>query len=157
MNPTEELTIPAPGLAAPTDYLPAQHLWPSTPRGVHRARHALTATLTQWGIPELTDQAGLVLSELMTNAHKHGFVATRSIGTSFIQLDAAVRLEVHDTRPDAHPTLLKATDSDETGRGLAIVDAITNHQWGVTLRQGPGKVVWAIVTGAMPVRNGRSG
>jgi len=156
MDTTEEFTGADPGPDPMSGYLPAQQLWPSTPRGVHRARHALTATLTEWGMPDLCDQAGLVLSELMTNAHEHGFVASRSIGISFIQLEAGVRLEVHDTCGEVQPTLVKAADSDETGRGLAIVDAITNQRWGATGRQGPGKVVWAIVAGPTAVLAART-
>jgi two-component sensor histidine kinase len=93
---------------------------------------------------ELIDSATLVLSELMTNAHKHGQVGGRSIGTSFLRMDdgSGVVIEVHDSRTE-QPTLVKALDDDECGRGLTIVDAITEHQWGVIARPGPGKVVWA--------------
>jgi serine/threonine-protein kinase RsbW len=132
-------------------YVPAQRLWPATPKGVHKARHALAGTLTEWGMPELCGQAGLVLSELMTNAQKHGSVPSRGIGTSFIPVEQGVRLEVHDSRGDVRPVLVRATELDEKGRGLAIVDSITNQRWGVTGRQGPGKIVWAVVLGALAV------
>src|SRR5882757_3553729 len=81
-------------------YTPPQQLWPSTPRGVHHARRALRDTLTAWGLSELVDSASLVLSELLTNAHKHGQVDGRSIGTSFIRADngTGVVIEVHDSR-----------------------------------------------------------
>jgi len=35
----------------PRRYTPPQMLWPSTPKGVHRARRALSETLTGWGCP----------------------------------------------------------------------------------------------------------
>src|SRR5882757_2376127 len=134
----------------PRGYTPPQMLWPSTPKGVHRARRALGDTLTGWGMPELVDDAGLVLAELMTNAHKHGRVRDRSIGTSFLRADntegngPGVVIEVHDSRGE-QPALVKALDDDESGRGLTIVDALTDHRWGVIARPGPGKVVWAAI------------
>jgi len=47
-------------------YVPPQQLWPSTPTAVHDARHELLKRLAEWGLPELGDQAGLVLSEQAT-------------------------------------------------------------------------------------------
>lgn len=38
-----------------------------------------------------------------------------------------------------------AASDEEGGRGLALVDALTNSQWGVSERQGVGKLVWAVV------------
>jgi hypothetical protein len=32
----------------------------------------------------------------------------------------------------------------ESGRGLALVDALTGGQWGVAGRVGVGKMVWAV-------------
>ncbi|MFC4032623.1 ATP-binding protein [Streptomyces polygonati] len=128
----------------PPLYRPPERLWPATPRGVHRARHALTARLTDWRLPELDDPAGLVLGELLANALKHGSLPGRSIGTRFTRLPTAVRLEVHDARGESHPTPTPATDSDEHGRGLTIIDAITAGHWGTTTHPGPGKIVWAL-------------
>src|SRR5258708_6558768 len=82
----------------PRQYTPPQRLWPTSPSGVHKARHALVSQLAAWGMSELADDAGLVLSELMTNAQRHGHVADRSIGTSFLRVKDGVRVEVHDAR-----------------------------------------------------------
>lgn len=142
----------------PRRYTPPQVLWPSTPKGVHRARSALSDTLTGWGMPELIDAAGLVLAELMTNAYKHGRVGGRSIGTSFLRADEdgpGVVIEVHDSRTE-EPTLVKALDEEESGRGMAIVDAMTGKRWGVVARPGPGKVVWAVVSGLVSVASDQS-
>ncbi|MYS23377.1 Histidine kinase-like ATPase domain-containing protein [Streptomyces sp. DvalAA-14] len=128
----------------PRQYTPPQRLWTASPDGVHRARHALASQLAAWGMSALADDAGLVLSELMTNAQRHGRVPGRDIGTSFLRTEQGVILEVHDAR-DERPVLTKAADTDERGRGLAIIDAITGGRWGVTDREGPGKVVWAAV------------
>ena len=86
----------------------------------------------------------------MTNAHRHGSVSGGLIGTSFRQVVCGVLLEVHDTRGEARPELATAARSDESGRGLTIVDAITGACWGVSDQVGPGKVVWALVAGSAP-------
>jgi hypothetical protein len=39
----------------------------------------------------------------------------------------------------------QAEDNEESGRGLALVDALTGARWGVSERDGIGKLVWAVV------------
>jgi serine/threonine-protein kinase RsbW len=117
-------------------------VWPATPRSVHRARHELVGCLAAWGMSGLADQAALVLSELMTNALRYGKAPGRGIGTHFVRQPSGVRIEVHDLR-DGTPKAREAADDEERGRGLALVDAITGQRWGVTEREGPGKLVWA--------------
>lgn len=141
-----EVPTIATGMPTAWPYRPPQRLWPATPYGVHRARHALADTLAAWGRSELLDAAGLVLGELMSNAERHGRVDGRSTGVSVLRVGDAVLLEVHDTR-DEQPTPGRAGPLDEQGRGLLLVDALTGGRWGVTDRHGPGKVVWALVTG----------
>ncbi|MYS23913.1 hypothetical protein GA0115240_15748 [Streptomyces sp. DvalAA-14] len=128
----------------PRPYTPPQRLWPATARGVNQARHTLAQKLADWLLPELTDAASLVLAELMSNAQKHGRVDGRSIGVSVTRVAAGVLIEVHDARAERLPTVVTASPTDVGGRGLAIVDAITEQQWGVIEREGPGKVVWAL-------------
>lgn len=140
------MEVPTIATGAPRPYTPPQYLWPATPHGVHQARHALARTLDEWDRPDLIDSAGLVLSELMGNAERHGRVQGRKTGVSVIQVETGVLLEVHDTR-DKAPTPGQAAATDEQGRGLLLVDAFTNGQWGVAPRQGPGKVVWAVIPG----------
>ncbi|MBD0739591.1 hypothetical protein BGM09_09055 [Streptomyces sp. CBMA29] len=92
---------------------------------------------------ELGDAAALVLSELLTNAMQHGRVPGRKIGTRFLRLaDGGLRIEVHDARSEA-PSPREATAWDEHGRGLALVEALTEGCWGTATREGPGKLVWA--------------
>ena len=119
-------------------------MWPPTARSVHRARHELLATLRTWGMADLADEAGLVLGELMSNAVRHGRTPGRKVGTHFIRRPDGVRIEVHDAR-DGKPEVRVAEAYDESGRGLALVDSITGQRWGVTERNGPGKLVWAEV------------
>jgi anti-sigma regulatory factor (Ser/Thr protein kinase) len=121
--------------------------WPPSRRSVPRARRELVATLEAWAMSELRDTAELVLCELLTNAVRHaGGPSGRHIETRYCRLAAdRVRLEVHDSG-SALPALRRASDTDEEGRGLALVDVLTAHQWGVSSRNGVGKLVWAVAS-----------
>ncbi|KIF72169.1 hypothetical protein HY68_14385 [Streptomyces sp. AcH 505] len=110
------------------------------------ARHLLLDALDAWGLAELGDVAALVLSELMTNAVLHAHVPGRMVETWIIRQDDSVRIEVHDAS-DELPQRHKAADDDEGGRGLALVDELTNQRWGASERRGVGKLVWAQVGG----------
>ncbi|WUH92960.1 ATP-binding protein [Streptomyces sp. NBC_00433] len=129
-------------------YLPAQILWPATPRGVHQARHSLERKLAEWDLADLAPTAGLVLTELMTNAAQHATAPGRRTGVSILPAPGGIRIEVHDSINPAErtPTLRQAPTDAERGRGLTLVDTLTAHQWGVTDRDGPGKIVWALCT-----------
>ncbi len=87
--------------------------------------------------PLLADTAALVVSELATNAIRHG-------GTAFTvtvsSLAHCVRIAVSDGRKEA-PALRSFSEANPGGRGLHIVDALC-RAWGTTRRHG-GKVVWA--------------
>lgn len=126
-------------------YSPAQILWPATPRGVHQARHSLDRQLTRWDMEDLVPEAGLVLTELMTNALRHAAVVGRKTGVSILRVPGGVRIEVHDARGrrEGVPVVRKAAPEAESGRGMTVVDRVTGQRWGVTDRVGPGKVVWA--------------
>ena len=119
--------------------------WPNSARSVPRARRELLDTLAAWKLTDLEDTAVLVLSELVTNAVTHaGSPRGREIETRFCRLsDGRLRIEVHDAG-DHRPVLRRAADTDEGGRGLLLVDAVTAHQWGVSSRGGVGKLVWAV-------------
>lgn len=117
--------------------------WPLTRRAVGRARRELRDVLTEWKLGELTDSAELVLSELMTNAVRHARSPRgRLVETRYERTATGVRIEVHDANPHL-PRMRRAADTDEYGRGLLLVDAVTGHRWGVTSREGVGKLVWA--------------
>ncbi|MET9220704.1 ATP-binding protein [Streptomyces sp. NPDC088197] len=118
-------------------------LWPRTPRSVGRARHELETALKGWGLEDLTDSAVLILSELFTNAVVHARVAGRDVQTRYVRTPGGVRIEVHDAG-DGRPEPRVAAESDEDGRGLALVNAVAGPgHWGVGERDGVGKMVWA--------------
>ncbi|MBM9504903.1 ATP-binding protein [Streptomyces sp. KK5PA1] len=126
-------------------------LLPVQARSVATARRELRRTLDRWGMPELTFDATVVVSELTTNAVRHlgalGPVQDRRIGLTFRRLPGGVLVEVHDSS-DVRPLLPERTPDGlpETGRGLRIVADLTAGDWGVWPRPaGPGKVVWGAV------------
>lgn len=118
--------------------------WAHHPRSVPAARAELRAHLGRWGTAaEVADTAALVLTELLTNAVQHaGEPRGRQIETRFRRGAAGVRIEVHDAN-DGKPEPREASAEDESGRGLAMVDALTAGRWGVSGREGVGKLVWA--------------
>jgi anti-sigma regulatory factor (Ser/Thr protein kinase) len=84
---------------------------------------------------DIMDAAELMTSELTANCVRHAH-------TDFelaIESRGQIRVEVHDSGP-GEPTLLSPRHSDLTGRGLRIVDTLS-EEWGVT-QLGRGKAVW---------------
>jgi anti-sigma regulatory factor (Ser/Thr protein kinase) len=135
------LSSPPYGNAPPTPE-PVIQRWPQDPSCVPRARHGLRAALGIWGLDELTGPAELVLSELLGNAVRHtrhqGQIETRyRLGT-----DAALHIEVHDPDPDRLPLLQPPNAVQDGGRGLHLVQHLTDGRWGCDLRPS-GKTVWA--------------
>jgi anti-sigma regulatory factor (Ser/Thr protein kinase) len=119
--------------------------WALTGHAVRNARYELRDALREWKLDDLADSAELVLSELMTNALRHARLPRgRLVETRYERMAGCVRIEVHDAH-EGIPRLREAADDDEGGRGLALVDALTEQRWGVSSRDGVGKRVWALV------------
>jgi anti-sigma regulatory factor (Ser/Thr protein kinase) len=88
---------------------------------------------------ELERDLELLISELVTNAIRHG----GGVVEARLQVEGAyVRLTVRDRNPDP-PDASGAADLDaEHGRGLAIVESVS-ARWGVDHDAAlPGKAVW---------------
>ncbi|MGI5488238.1 ATP-binding protein [Microtetraspora malaysiensis] len=100
------------------------------------ARRLVRTQLGGWGCGEHCEVAELLVSELVTNAVRHGNGGPVLTLTS---ADGALRCEVEDESPAPVRTRPAAGD-DEGGRGLLLVDALSSS-WG-TGRTGRGKVVW---------------
>jgi len=108
------------------------------PDAAGRARRFVSAALAGGSFEQRTDDAVLVVSEMVTNALLH---AEPPVTVNLVQLEDALRIEVRD---GAHrPVLAEAPASDDsmTGRGLAVVDALA-ARWGVD-PEPEGKLVWA--------------
>ncbi|MFD5931158.1 ATP-binding protein [Streptomyces sp. NPDC060333] len=125
----------------------AQEFWilPRRPRAPGRARALLRERFDGWNVAEeAADTAELLLSELVTNAVRHARAPHgRDIGIRLARYDDVVRVEVSDAGPAVTLAPRAAGESDERGRGLAIVEALA-VRWGQCPRaHGIGKVVWA--------------
>lgn len=126
---------------------------PARYEAVRDARQFTRGTLGQWDIGDRFDDVCLVVSELVTNALRHGLPAnTPRVGGQeppvrlhlmrwTERLVCAVRDPSHDT-----PVARETDDfSAESGRGLFLVDSFADS-WGWHPLAGAlsGKVVWAL-------------
>ncbi|MFJ4869227.1 SpoIIE family protein phosphatase [Streptomyces sp. NPDC088757] len=100
-----------------------------------RARRLARRALARWDLEELTDSVELLISEVVTNAVRY---AERPVTLRLLRTDV-LRCEVGDDSPQL-PRQRRARDTDESGRGLFLVNRLA-RRWGATRLSG-GKVVW---------------
>jgi Histidine kinase-like ATPase domain len=110
------------------------------------ARDFTAATLLRWGVDERRDDIVVVVSELLTNALRHACPAAatwprRPVRLGLLQPGPAVLCAVSDPS-DQVPVPRESGWCDETGRGLHVVEALSDG-WGCTAPTRLGKVVWA--------------
>lgn len=96
---------------------------------VGQMRRITEAHLHHWDLTALTDNATLAVSELVTNAIRHG--QGNPVGLRVTHSARELRIEVTDGTPTP-ARLRSASESDETGRGLLLVAALAQN-WGVSL------------------------
>ncbi|RAG81708.1 PAS sensor protein, partial [Streptacidiphilus pinicola] len=106
------------------------------PACVADARRLAARQLARWGLDELVFVTELVVSELVTNAIRHGRPPIR---LRLIR-DSALTCEVSDSSSTA-PHLRRARTMEEGGRGLMLV-AQCATRWG-TRHSSDGKTIWA--------------
>ncbi|MEE1753328.1 ATP-binding protein [Streptomyces sp. SP18CS02] len=110
--------------------------------GEHSARHlrrVLRLYLTEWGLLDVADAAELALTELVANVVRH--VPGRRCRTCILLRPGGVRVEVADGSPRL-PAPAAPDELAPGGRGLLLVDAVTDR-WGVRPHPGgDGKTVW---------------
>ncbi|MGH3327225.1 MAG: ATP-binding protein [Streptomycetales bacterium] len=100
------------------------------------------------GARDVLDDAELLVSELVTNAVLHANARPwQPVRVLLWRAGAALRVEVHDPDPTP-PVLMSATEGDESGRGLLLVDTLADA-WGVQARPD-GKSVWFELAQAWP-------
>ncbi|WP_344980973.1 ATP-binding protein [Streptosporangium fragile] len=127
----------------------ATFVLPPHAESVHSARSFTTGTLTGWDLAELGENMELVVSELATNAFRHGLrLAERSrskepIRLSLIRRGTLVACTLND--PGAgFPALRDPSPLDIGGLGLHIVESLS-LRWGWAPLAPYGKIVWAIL------------
>jgi anti-sigma regulatory factor (Ser/Thr protein kinase) len=107
--------------------------------------------LREWQLTQLTDSAQLITSELLANASLTGRRLDRpGLRLTLLSDRQQLLILVRDHDPGA-PVLRHASEDDESGRGLMLVEAISD-QWGwCPLADGTaGKVVWALLQAPPP-------
>jgi serine phosphatase RsbU (regulator of sigma subunit)/anti-sigma regulatory factor (Ser/Thr protein kinase) len=127
--------------------LPAESVgdWrlPAEPKSVARARELARRQLAAWNLDDLGDTTELLVSELVTNALRHGtgFPPAEPGGDIRLRLllDRTLVCEVWDSGL-VQPRRRRARDTDEGGRGLQLVDLLSAG-WG-SRRTPRGKTVW---------------
>lgn len=128
---------------------------PHGPAGVGQARHRMREQLRSHGVSDaVVDDAVLILSELLSNACRHG----RPLGRHTERGDGDVRaawrvdrtggltVEVTDGGGPTRPVPATPSVTARGGRGLNIISALA-QEWGVR-DDAPGEVtVWVLVNG----------
>ena len=153
--------------ASPPQFLPVPSAWWETPAVTSRplspvpeearaARQFVRELLTCWDLGYLSDDAELIIAELVGNAVRHGLrtsppAVSRSKEAPALRLcllcrSGEVMLAVTDPSAEA-PAPRAATADGESGRGLQIVGALS-HIWGWSPIDGNGKAVWAVLKSA---------
>ena len=117
------------------------------PGAVPCARLHVRQVIWEWGLTALTGSVEILVSELITNAiHASRSLEPRSPIRLWLLSDKArVLILVWDANPQL-PARVHADDEAESGRGLLLVETISD-QWGsFPAQETGGKAVWAGVT-----------
>ncbi|MEW1827190.1 SpoIIE family protein phosphatase [Streptomyces sp. NPDC088196] len=116
---------------------------PQDPRAAGQARRHVREQLRTWGLEDLTPTTELLASELVGNVVRHakGPVSLRLLH------GAELICEVFDGSLTM-PRIRRATETDEGGRGLQLVTALS-QRWG-TRYTPTGKCIWTEQTLGTP-------
>ncbi len=112
------------------------------PACVAMARRFVDQTLGSWDALDLAFDTQLVVSELVTNAMRHGGGAAQ---LRLVSHEAQLACVVTD-RSRTVPVTSAPDVFSEYGRGLRLVDALCTT-WGWLSPGGSHKVVWAVIAG----------
>jgi hypothetical protein len=106
------------------------------------ARRLVDRAMAQWNLPALRDTARLVVTELVSNAVRHGTAtATSAVEVTLARQADAVYVSVRDRSRRLPRPGGPVPPTVEGGRGLLVV-GIMSRAWGATPTVD-GKVVWA--------------
>ncbi|MGW4640338.1 ATP-binding protein [Sphaerisporangium sp. NPDC004334] len=116
------------------------------PQAARTARRFTRATVREWGLDGLADDAELVIGELVINALRHGLSsraaapAAHPVRVVLAHTGESLICVVTDPS-DRSPTPRPPDADSEGGRGLQVVAGVS-HRWGWAPGH-PGKAVWA--------------
>jgi anti-sigma regulatory factor (Ser/Thr protein kinase) len=126
---------------------------PARYEAVREARQFTRGTLDQWEIGDRFDDVCLVVSELVTNALRHGLAAHAPrvpgreppVRLHLMRWTERLICAVRDPSHDSPVTRETEDFAAESGRGLFLVDSFADS-WGWHPLAGTlsGKVVWAL-------------
>ncbi|MFF6810442.1 ATP-binding protein [Streptomyces sp. NPDC012403] len=130
--------------------VPVHWHFPAHPASVRRARHAVAESLPHVLRPHLGDDLGLLTSELVTNAIRHGACREDEDLIELVLWPADGHYWLAVSAPGTGKPALAHPDADsENGRGLLLVDRLaaawtvrprptrgTSVVAGLSLRQG---------------------
>jgi anti-sigma regulatory factor (Ser/Thr protein kinase) len=108
---------------------------PASPGSVGLARKLTADVLDAWASPVDDYTTTLALSEVFTNALEHGVdrrcAAAARIGVDLVETETGLHVEVHDPNQGKRDgvAVIHATAQSESGRGLALVEALS-ASWG---------------------------
>jgi anti-sigma regulatory factor (Ser/Thr protein kinase) len=121
------------------------------PGAVPSARLHTRLVLLEHGHGAIAETAELIVSELVTNAiAAASAIADAETGPRPVQLrllggDRVVKIEVWDASDALPPRGQDVGTEPESGRGLFLVDMLSDR-WGAYPTRGGGKIVWSLVT-----------
>ncbi|MER6021353.1 ATP-binding protein [Streptomyces anulatus] len=131
---------------------------PHGPAGVGQARHRMREQLRGNGVSDaVVDDAVLILSELLSNACRHGRPLGRHADVGDGDIRAAWRVdtagaltvEVTDGGGPTRPVPATPSVTARGGRGLNIISALA-QEWGVRDDSSGEVTVWALVSSKKP-------
>ena len=145
----QQREMPLAGVTEPLDAVagPRELVLNPGPESVKAAREFTSATLRDWQLDDLAEEAVIVASELVTNAIRHGTRCTVPTADEAIvalawqrRADRIVCIVTDSS--DLPPVLEDADMTAESGRGLQVVHALT-AAWGWAMLGACQKAVWA--------------
>ncbi|WP_147437656.1 ATP-binding protein [Streptomyces radicis] len=128
---------------------------PDAPETPSSARRMTRTTLAGWGLDALTDDATVIVSELVTNAMRYGLprqgeraplppaTPRQPILLTFVHCGGSVLCAVFDPGTEV-PRLKEPDHFEESGRGLHVLESLA-ERWGWTTPDRHGKAVWALL------------